>query len=113
VPAEVKLEDDDQKIKAVVSGSVCESVQVLTKKSRGPGGGQTKNKEKAEQAAYRQKKVETINKLAQIQEQCHLAFEQCVNNQAHMETRPLRLNLTAVWVGPQFECFCTENDTLN
>jgi hypothetical protein len=51
VPAVVKLEDDDQKIKAVVSGSVSESVQVLTKKSRGVGGGRAKTKEKAKQAA--------------------------------------------------------------
>ena len=39
VPAVVKLEDDDRKIKSVVSGSVSGSVQVVTKKSRGVCGG--------------------------------------------------------------------------
>ena len=78
VPAVVKLEGDDRKIKAVVSGSVSGSVQLVTKKSSGVGGG------RAEQAAYRQKKVETIDKLTKIQEQRFVAFEQYVNNQARL-----------------------------
>jgi hypothetical protein len=84
VPAVVKLEDDDRKIKSVVSGSSSGSVQVSTKKSRGVGGGRAKTKEMAERAAYRQKKVETINKLTQIQEKRSAAFEQYVNNQARL-----------------------------
>ena len=85
VPAVVKLEEDnDRKIKSVVSGSSSGSVQVIAKQSRGVGGGRAKTKEMAERAAYRQKKVETIDKLTQIQEKRSTVFEQYVNNHARL-----------------------------